>query len=307
MFFILVLIILGIAAFLVHRRHLDLRRRYPSSYAVVTGATGGVGQALCDELLGQGFRVISISRSAGDRLTTSNVLGLSYNLDGSETTPFAECFTAFLEQHGIDQLEIGLVAHVAGYGEFCHFEETTLTHKRSLINCNLVLPIELSDYFYKGFARRGKRGDRSAMIFISSCLAIHPGPHFALYHTTKAAMSALASALYIEGAGLGIDVLAVHPGTIRGSGFFHRPEMHIDKLPSSRRLGHIRLLSSTPADIVRVITRYLGLCCHVHTGPTAYATVLLHALFPKSLVCYVLSLPHRLTRRSSESARRSRS
>ncbi|TNJ27744.1 putative Reductase [Giardia muris] len=302
MFFISVLSILGVAAFFVHRRRLDLRRRYASRYAVVTGATGGVGQALCDELIKQGFRIISISRSAGDGHTTPSVLGLSYNLDGSETTPFAERFSAFLKQHGIDQLEIGFVAHVAGYGEFCRFEETTLAHKRSLINCNLVLPIELSDYFYKGFAQRGKRGDRSAMVFISSCLALHPGPHFALYHTTKAAISALASALYIEGASLGIDILAVHPGTIRGSGFFRRPEMHMDKLPSSRRLGHTWLLSSTPADVVRVITRYLGLCCHVHTGPTAYATVLLHALVPKSLVCHVLSFPHRLTRRSSELA-----
>lgn len=69
---------------------------------------------------------------------------------------FSTKLNELLTIHAIDQDDIAVVVMAAGFGEYSSFEDTTLEHKLSLLNCDFVFPVEVSDYFYKQFCARNK-------------------------------------------------------------------------------------------------------------------------------------------------------
>ncbi|ESU38694.1 Short chain dehydrogenase [Giardia duodenalis] len=293
-----ILLVLGISLYIFSRRRgRGLLRRYPGRYAIVLGATGGLGTSFCKRLLDEGYSLIVSGRSLQSisglksRLDVPDNKLVPFPYDASSATigDFSTKLNELLTVHAIDQDDIAMVVMAAGFGEYSSFEDTTLEHKLSLLNCDFVFPVEVSDYFYKQFCARNKKPrDRTALIYISSCLAVHPGPNFALYHASKAGVSALASSLYMEAARHRIDVLAVHPGTIKDSNFFQRPEMHFGDLPRTRKLGHTELLSLTTKQIVDETFKHLGLCAHLHVGLTSCMTVALYSLVPRSIICWLI-------------------
>lgn len=295
---IAVLLALAVSLYILSRfRGKELRRRYPGRYAVVLGATGGLGSSFCKRLLEEGYSLIVSGRSLQSITDLKSRLGapdgrlvpFPYDASSAVAGDFSTKFSELLTTREINQDDISMVVMAAGFGEYSSFEDTSLEHKLSLLSCDLVFPVEVSDYFYKQFCARDKKArDRTALIYISSCLAIHPGPNFALYHASKAGVSALASSLYMEGGRHRVDVLAVHPGTINDSNFFQRPEMNYGDLPSTRRLGHTKLLSVTTAQIVDDTFKYLGLCAHLHVGLTSCMTVVLYTLIPRSIMCWII-------------------
>lgn len=293
-----ILLVLAVLLYIFSRhRGKELRRKYPGRYAVVLGATGGLGISFCKRLLNEGYSLIVSGRSLQSitdlkgRLDVSDerLIPFPYAVNSTVTGDFCTKFGELLTTHEINPDDISMVVMAAGFGEYSSFEDTTLEHKLALLNCDLVFPVEASDYFYKQFCARDKKSrDRTALIYISSCLAIHSGPNFALYHASKAGVSALVSSLYMEAGRHHIDVLAVHPGTINDSNFFQRPEMNYGDLPSTRKLGHTKLLSVTTTRIVEDTFKYLGLCAHLHIGLTSCMTVVLYSLIPRSIICWVI-------------------
>ncbi|EFO63720.1 Reductase, putative [Giardia lamblia P15] len=293
-----ILLVLGIFLYVFSRRRgKKLRHRYPGRYAIVLGATGGLGTSFCKRLLNEEYSLIVSGRSLQsingliNQLNTSDdkLIPFPYDASCAAIGNFSTKFNELLTAHAINQDDIAMVIMAAGFGEYSSFEDTTLEHKLSLLTCDFAFPVEVSDYFYKQFCVRNKTSrKRAALIYISSCLAVHPGPNFALYHASKAGVSALASSLYMEAGRHCIDVLAVHPGTINDSNFFQRPEMHFGDLPRTRKLGHTKLLSLTTTQIVDETFKYLGLCAHLHVGLTSCMTVALYSLVPRSIICWLI-------------------
>lgn len=357
-------------------RKASLLERYGPCWAVVTGATGGVGKSVCRRLVAQGVGVIAVSRSEralealgeqllaelkgegrrgdgrgrgegnadgrapGDARDTRGACDacatrdsrplLSANEDGlddrqgkpttrpdpgrfnylylavdlsADTRSFPAAFGAFCAEKGVDWRDIRLLYHIAGYGEFTRFEQSSLDHKLGMLNCNFVSVVCLTHYFYGLFCRRydelaqalSSGGSvravpdfRSGIAFVSSCLALYPGPYFALYHSTKRATTAFASSLAIEAPSKRVDILCVHPSTIRDSKFFSREEMHADQLPPSRKAARTSFLAVTSDTVAEALLTQLGRRLHVHVGLTAKACVLLDHLLPSSVLCWIV-------------------
>jgi rhamnulose-1-phosphate aldolase/alcohol dehydrogenase len=187
--------------------------------ALVTGAAGGIGQAIAARLIGEGACVVladidraSLDRAAADfakRFGKDAVSGVVADVT-DEMTVEAAFRDAVVGYGGVD-----IVVANAGIASAAPFEDTSL----ELWNRNIA--ILATGYFLS--ARAGYRimkdqGLGGSIVFIASKNALAASPGASAYCTAKAAEVHLARCLALEGAPYGIRANTVNPDAVlRGS------------------------------------------------------------------------------------------
>jgi short-subunit dehydrogenase len=157
-------------------------------------------------------------------------------------------------------LDIGLLIAAAGFGTSGLFLNSLLKQEIEMLNVNCRALLELSWYFGQRFAKRGRGG----MVLMSSIVGFQGMPFAAHYAATKAYVQALAEALYVELAPLGIDVLAAAPGPTH-SNFATRAGMQMG-------------MALKPEDIAQPILAALGR--RATTLPGFLSKLLMYSLVP---------------------------
>lgn len=169
----------------------------------------------------------------------------------------------------------------AGTGEFSRFVDTTFAEKSAFLQMNALQYVECADYFSKLFVRE-RSGLRSGLVFTSSLWAHFMTTYRSLYCVSKAFVSDLAQQLWAElrCERCKIDVLAVCPTTIRGTGFHRAPGMCPSGTPLQffGKQADEGALALDPARVVRAATRNLGLRCEVSVGLASHACALARGL-----------------------------
>jgi uncharacterized protein len=232
------------------QREIDpmFHRRY-GPWALVTGASEGIGQAFAEHLAERGLNLVLVAR----RRPLLDALAARLNhAHGVECVVMPADLT---DPAAIDDLvartadvDVGLVVAAAGYGTSGLLLDAPLDVETGMLalNCNSVLA--LAWHFGQRLAARGQGG----MVFMSSLLAFRGAPRAANYAATKAYIQALAEGLRSEWAAHGVDVIASAPGPTR-SGFERRANM---------QMAH-----AMPADVVaRVTLQALGRRTTVRPG-----------------------------------------
>lgn len=196
------------------------RDRY-GPWAVITGASDGIGRAFAHRLAEAGVNLVLVARREAVLQTLASDLRLRYRTDVNvasvDLTP-AEGTTAVL--HACENLDVGLLVASAGFGTSGPFVESALAEELSMIDVNCRAVAALTH----GFARRFEARRRGGIVLMSSLVAFQGVPRSANYAATKAYIQSLAEGLRIELKPLGIDVLACAPGPIQ-SGFGARARM----------------------------------------------------------------------------------
>lgn len=122
-----ILLVLGISLYIFSRhRGRGLLRRYPGRYAIVLGATGGLGTSFCKRLLDEGYSLIVSGRSLQSisglksRLDVPDNKLVPFPYDASSATigDFSTKLNELLTIHAIDQDDIAVVVMAAGFGEY---------------------------------------------------------------------------------------------------------------------------------------------------------------------------------------------
>jgi hypothetical protein len=217
-----------------------LRARY-GPWAIVTGASSGIGRELALKLAEAGLNLVLVARSRAvlEQMATDltarytikvRVVDLDLALDAGAKT---------LEVATRD-LDVGLLILAAGFGTSGLFLNSPLEREMEMLNLNCCTLMQLSWHFGRRFVKRGRGG----MVLMSSIVGFQGMPFAAHYAATKAYVQALAEALYVELAPWGIDVLAAAPGPTH-SNFAARAGM---------QLG----VALEPADIAQPILTALG-------------------------------------------------
>ncbi len=186
-----------------------LRDRY-GEWALVTGASAGIGREFARALARQGLRVVLTARRA-DRLAE-----LAVELE-KQFAAETRCVTLDLEKAGaaevlagyVSELEIGILVNNAGFGSIGPLAEQDPARVRAMVELNCTAPAILARLLLPGMLARG----RGAMIFVGSVAGMLPMPLHALYSATKSFDNFLGEALHEELCGSGIDVLALQPGS----------------------------------------------------------------------------------------------
>jgi 2-hydroxycyclohexanecarboxyl-CoA dehydrogenase len=130
--------------------------------AVVTGATGGIGSAICRRLAGDGYQVAVTDLDLGRcRVLAGEVGGTGHVLDVADAEASA-ALAGELGQAGQEQVE--LVVNNAGFDRFMPFLDTTPDLWDQLLRVNLYGQIAVAHAFARGMAERG----RGAIVSIAS-------------------------------------------------------------------------------------------------------------------------------------------
>ena len=204
----------------------SLKEKY-GNWALVTGASSGIGKELARELAHKGFSVVLVAR----REQILNELAKELNddfhaetrvvaLDLSKEGAVQELYDA------VSTLDIGLVIPAAGIDEMGHFLEKEYSSIDKMLTLNIQIPTEIAHVFGQKLAAR----KRSGIILVSSLFGYQGIPNFAGYAASKAYILTLGETLNVELARRGIDVLVLSPG-LTDTPFSQSMEMNLSKLP----------------------------------------------------------------------------
>jgi len=171
---------------------------------VLTGASGGIGEACSRALVRAGVSLLRVGRSA-EKLATLNV----------ELGPRAECLPVDLSQAAerarlaeyARSWQCNAIVHCAGEAAFGRFESLTDDVIEGVIETNLVAPIHLSQLLFEHLRTQPS----ARIVFIGSALGRIGVPGYALYGASKAGVYALAEALRREWSDAGIAVQYLGP------------------------------------------------------------------------------------------------
>jgi len=177
------------------------------SWALVTGASEGIGLARCKVLAEQKFNLIMVS-SCEDKLKKAQAEVYSY-LDGCnddkkilidiQVQDFSK-FTDISEYHKrfapiFESKDVAIVVNNAGLGHQGPFDRLTGEEVNDMVAVNLVQPTFLSRVALDYLA---KREERSCLINVGSVMEKHPSAGFSLYASSKAFVHHFASGLAVE-------------------------------------------------------------------------------------------------------------
>ena len=196
------------------------RARY-GPWAVVTGASSGIGEATARHVAALGLNIVLVARNAEQlRLIASEIearhsvrtLVIPADLSTNEGIACVKASTA--------AIDVGLFVAAAGFGTSGHLTRADLHSELDMLDVNCRAVLVLSQHFAQRFAERGRGG----IILLGSIVAHQGVPNAAHYAATKAYVQTLGEGLRLELAAAGVDVLVSAPGPVH-SGFAERAGM----------------------------------------------------------------------------------
>jgi uncharacterized protein len=192
-------------------------------WAVVTGASDGIGLELAKGLAQAGLNLVLIARRQevlekvaaqfqGDYKVQTRVL----SADLANSKAVEEVMDATKD------IKVGLLVASAGFGSSGEFLNTNLDTELAMIDVNCRAVLEMTHHYGKRFAAQ-KRG---GIILLSSLVAFQGVPKSANYAATKAYIQSLVEGIHRELKVFGVDVLASAPGPVQ-TGFATRANMQM--------------------------------------------------------------------------------
>lgn len=193
------------------------------SWAVITGASDGVGKATARHLAEVGLNLVLVARRRDVLEQISDEIIKHFNIqtlviDADLSQP-DEVDKVIVQTQSLD---VGLLVAAAGFGTSGKFLDMPLNRELNMLDLNCRAVLAMSYHFGTRFAQQGRGG----IVLFSSLVAFQGVPLSANYAATKAYNQSLAEGLHREFAPLGVDVLASAPGPIH-SGFAERANMQM--------------------------------------------------------------------------------
>lgn len=212
-----------------------VRTKY-GSWAVVTGASDGIGREMALWLAEAGLNLVLVARrkevldALAARLNPFGTQTLVVDADLAQPEGVARVIAA------AGGVEVGLLVAAAGFGSSGAFLRTNPQQELEMLEVNCKGVLALTHHFAQQFATQRRGG----LVLMSSLVGFQGVPGTANYAATKAYIQTLAEGLHAELAPHGVDVLASAPGPVH-SGFAERANMRMSLALTSKEVARATL------------------------------------------------------------------
>ena len=184
----------------------------PRPFAVVTGASSGIGAAFAEDFAKQGANVLIIARRNARLAALAKKLRGTFNVS-------VDILVADLANHlelsavedALRKLDrIDFLVNCAGFGTYANFSDVDPQRIKNELSLDLVAPVVLTRAVLPIMLRLGT----GTIINVSSMASFLPIPRHATYCAAKAGLTRFTEALHGELVGTGVRLHALCPGPV---------------------------------------------------------------------------------------------
>ena len=189
------------------------RIHYQDRWAVVTGASSGLGRGLAARLADRGMSLVLTGRNearldeAADQIRRAAPRVTVETVAADLSTPSG--VSALLDHVGDRPIEV--LVNNAGFGSYGPFAEADPDRENDEVAVDVSAVIALARAFLPGMLARGSGG----ILNVASTIAFQPAPFQAVYGASKAFVLSFSQALWAEARAAGVAVTALCPGPTR--------------------------------------------------------------------------------------------
>jgi len=193
----------------------SFREKY-GPWALVAGASEGIGAAFAHELAARGLHLVLMARRLAPLEALAAELRAAHGVE-VRVAPVDLGAPTLLDdvRREVAGLEVGLLVYNAALSLIGPFLDHPLSEKLRVLDVNCRGPLVLSDELGRPMAARGRGG----IILMSSLAGTQGTAYVATYAATKAFNLVLAEGLWYELRERGVDVLACRAGATRTPAF----------------------------------------------------------------------------------------
>jgi len=196
--------------------------------ALVTGASGGIGEELARLFAADGHGLVLVARSRDKLSALAEELSDRHNVSArviAADLARAEAPREIFDELRRDGVVVDALVNNAGIGSYGPFAETDEKTELDLLQINVVALTHLTKLFLPAMIARR----RGYVLNVASTAAFQPGPLMAVYYASKAYVLSFTEALANETSGTGVRVSALCPGPTE-TGFVAAAGMSESKL-----------------------------------------------------------------------------
>ncbi|HEU4326586.1 MAG TPA: SDR family oxidoreductase [Roseiflexaceae bacterium] len=202
--------------------------------ALITGASGGIGEELARIFAARGFNLALVARTESKLRALGSELAHQHGVSAAVfaadlADPAAPPQLA--ERLAVAGVTVDVLVNNAGFATYGNFAELDIDGELRLLQVNIVALSHLTRLLLPGMIQRG----RGRILNVASTAAFMPGPLMADYYASKAFVLSFSEALNNELSGTGVSVTVLCPGPT-STGFQARAQMEQSKLVSGRAI-----------------------------------------------------------------------
>lgn len=182
-------------------------------YALITGASKGIGKSIAHELAKQGYPLLLAARSDHELKALSDDLEVKYNIDifylsiDLSINGASQKITNWIKSNNYP---VAVLVNNAGYGVWGDFSASSLNDQLGMMQLNMNVVVELSHLLVPILSQQ----KQAYILNISSTAAYQAVPTLAVYSATKAFVLSFTRALRFELAQTSISVTCFSPGPV---------------------------------------------------------------------------------------------
>lgn len=261
----------------------DLKKKYNAKWALVTGASTGIGRAITEKLASQGLNVVLVALDNDFLKDFSTSIKKQYPNQQFRVVAVDLSNDDFMDpiRKECDDIDISLLFNNAGYVVIGMFAAVDLEKQLSNIKVNMMVSVKLTHYILNKMLTKKIKG---AIFFTSSPAGCIPTPFSVTYGSTKAFITSFAQSIAGELKNDGIDVLVLHPSPV-DTQFYSG-----DTVKKSDLLNLFKKAATSPKTIADAMFSSVGRTVIRDQGPTTFIFRLLLKIIDINLFADITAL-----------------